>query len=128
MTRRGNAFIFQKYLFEWDVQISTISSKKTTHQCYCTHKRIACYILVFLLIFESQVQGFTSYPWTCYWNVKWYFPLCILCVAIFFFIEVILHFSMFSNSKWFMGESYSQHSFVSHLEVQCLNIVGYVVG
>lgn len=27
-----------------------------------------------------------------------------------------------------MGESYSQHSFVSHSEVQCLNIVGYVVG
>lgn len=43
MTRSGNAFVFQKYVFEWDVQISTISSKKTTHQCYCTQERIACY-------------------------------------------------------------------------------------
>lgn len=43
MTRRGNTFILQKYLSEWDVQISTNSLKKTAHQCYCMHRRIAGY-------------------------------------------------------------------------------------
>ena len=88
MTRRGNAFIFQKYLFEWDVQISTISSKKTTHQCYCTHKRIACYnqnnVHFSIILKYVHKVGFIVYLLFC--NVKSFIHPIIYCrVLIFFF-------------------------------------------